>query len=58
MAWTGTNASDQTRFLPGDLDGGVAYYLWRRVADGSGAVTRRLDRAVDPDDPDCPPASP
>lgn len=56
VAWTGENASSQTRLLGGENPvSNVLYYLWRRVADGPGAPTRRVTGVADPDDPGCPP---
>lgn len=58
VAWTGGNAGDQTRFLGGETpDASFPYYLWRRVADGPTAPTRRITGLADPDDPACPPGS-
>jgi hypothetical protein len=58
VAWTGGNAPAQTRFLAGENQtSGFLYYLWRRVADGPGAPTRRITGVADPDDPACPPAT-
>ena len=55
VAWTGYNASEQTRFLGGEnQDPSVPYYLWRRIADGPSASTRRVTGLSDPDDPGCP----
>jgi len=55
VAWTGSHAPAQTRFLEGEnADPGFLYYLWRRVADGPAAPTRRITGASDPDDPACP----
>jgi len=55
VVWTGRNASSQTRFLAGEFpDDNSLWYLWRRVADGPGAPTRRITGEADPDDPDCP----
>jgi WD40-like Beta Propeller Repeat len=54
--WTGRNAADQTRFIDGEnTDPAFLHYLWRRVADGAGAATRRITGVSDPDDPACPP---
>ena len=48
----------QTRFLGGEnADPSFFYYLWRRVADGPAAPTRRITGIADPDDPSCPPDS-
>ena len=56
VAWTGENAPAQTRFLGGENQvSNVLYYLWRRMADGPGAPTRRVTGAADPDDPGCSP---
>ena len=56
VAWTGVNAGDQTRFLGGEnQDPSFPYYLWRRVAAGPVAPTRRITGLSDPDDPACPP---
>lgn len=55
VAWTGSRAPSQTRFLEGEnTDPNFSYYLWRRVADGPAAPTRRITGASDPDDPACP----
>jgi hypothetical protein len=56
VAWTGSNAPAQTRFLEGEnTDPSIPYYLWRRVADGPTAPTRRITGLSDPDDPACSP---
>jgi hypothetical protein len=58
VAWTGRNADLQTRFLGGEnVEPGFVYYLWRRMADGPGAPTRRITGLADPDDPACPPGA-
>jgi hypothetical protein len=58
VAWTGGNAAVQTRFLGGENPASIfLYYLWRRVADGTGAQTRRITGLADPDDPACPPGA-
>lgn len=58
VAWTGGNAGAQTRLLGGEnADPGFLYYLWRRVADGPLAPTRRVTGLADPDDPACPPSA-
>ncbi len=55
VAWTGANAGAQTRILTGEnADPNFLYYLWRRVADGPSAPTRRITGIADPDDPSCP----
>jgi Tol biopolymer transport system component len=54
VAWTGDNASAQTRFLRGEpTSASEDYYLWRRIAAGPGAPTRRITGIADPDDPTC-----
>jgi Tol biopolymer transport system component len=55
VVWTAQYASQQTRFLPGEIPDDVQqrYYLWRRVADGPSAPTRRISGPVDLDDPGC-----
>ena len=55
VAWVGKFAAAQTRLQPGEpyVDGGPPYYMWRRVADGPGASTRRITGASDVDDPAC-----
>jgi hypothetical protein len=56
VAWTGGNAAAQTRILGGEnAEPSFHYYLWRRVADGPQAQTRRITGIADPDDPNCPP---
>lgn len=58
VAWTGGNAGAQTRFLKGEnADPEFLYYLWRRIADGAAAPTRRITGLADPDDPACPPGA-
>jgi Tol biopolymer transport system component len=55
VAWTGGNAGAQTRFLKGETAiANALYFLWRRLADGAGAPTRRITGIADPDDPGCP----
>lgn len=55
--WVGRNAPAQTRFLPGEGENpAFEYLLWRRVADGEGAITKRVTGFVDPDDPGCSPS--
>jgi Tol biopolymer transport system component len=55
VAWTGQNASAQTPFFSGEFPADSdSFYLWRRLADGPTAPTRRVTGGVDPDDPDCP----
>lgn len=55
VAWTGGNAAAQTLFLNGENPSpSFLYYLWRRVADGPTAPTRRITGISDPEDPACP----
>jgi Tol biopolymer transport system component len=52
VAWVGTNAPAQTRFIPGEsLSASQPYYLWRRWREGG--PTRRITGIADPDDPAC-----
>jgi WD40-like Beta Propeller Repeat len=54
VAWTGGNAASQTLFLNGENPSpSFLYYLWRRVADGASAPTRRITGIADPEDPAC-----
>ncbi len=54
VAWTGRNASEQTRFLGGEnTDPSFNYYLWRRAPFGPTEPTRRVTGLADPDDPAC-----
>lgn len=56
VAWVGFNAPAQTRFIAGEqADSQAPFYLWRRVADGGAAATRRITGIADPDDPACGP---
>ncbi len=60
VVWTGQNALLQTAFVDGenaDLPG-FSYYLWRRIADGPTAPTRRITGVSDPEDPGCNPSGP
>jgi hypothetical protein len=60
VIWTGQNAPLQTAFVNGentDLPG-FSYYLWRRIADGPAAPTRRVTGVSDPEDPACAPSGP
>jgi hypothetical protein len=52
--WAGVNAQSQADFHPGEIDESEGYWLWRRIADGAGAKTRRITGEVDIDDPGCP----
>ena len=54
VAWPGRSAGVQARFLNGENpDSARYYYLWRRIADGPAAPTRRITGAADVDDPAC-----
>jgi hypothetical protein len=58
VAWPGANVSAQAPVVAGEQaadDPATVEYLWRRVADGAAAVTRRVSGTGDPDDPGCPP---
>jgi len=62
VAWMGVNVAEQTQVnqpLPteGHTDG-YAEPLWRRIADGPAAATRRALAGDDASAPDCPPACP
>jgi WD40-like Beta Propeller Repeat len=53
VAWVGSHAESQTRFLPGEVkDYELPYYLWRHWQEPA-AVTRRITGIVDPEDPAC-----
>jgi len=60
VVWTGVNAPLQTAFVNGENTEvpGFPYYLWRRLADGPLATTRRITGVADPDDPACAPTGP
>jgi hypothetical protein len=60
VVWTGQNAPLQTEFVDGENTElpGFSYYLWRRIADGPTAPTRRITGVADPDDPACEPTEP
>lgn len=54
VVWNGQNAISQTAFIGGEFpDSSTSFYLWRRVADGPNAPTRRITGQVDVDDPGC-----
>jgi hypothetical protein len=56
VAWVGTDAQQQARFLPGESTTPASrQLLWRDVEAGAAAVTRRAAGEADPDDPACPP---
>lgn len=58
VTWTGRNAAAQATFLNGEsTEPSIPYYLWRRVADGPAAPTRRITGVADVDDPACLPGS-
>jgi len=53
VAWVGSEAPVQTRFLPGEqLDSTTNFYLYRRIDTGT-PITRRITGVADPDDPAC-----
>ncbi len=55
VVWVGSNAAAQTPFLAGESPVETEpYYLWRRVADGPSAKTRRVTGRADLDNPGCP----
>ena len=60
VVWTGQNAILQTPFVKGESEElpGFSYYLWRRIADGPTAPTRRITGVADPEDPACNPLAP
>lgn len=52
--WVGREAPAQTVFVDGEgANPGLEYYLYRRIADGPAAPTRRITGIADPDDPAC-----
>ncbi|HYV16552.1 MAG TPA: hypothetical protein VE972_11080 [Conexibacter sp.] len=56
VAWAGSNVAAQAPTVAGEQPNGpIVEYLWRRVADGAAATTRRVTGVGDPDDPACPP---
>ena len=59
VAWTGEQRGgpDAASSAVRTQDPSFLYYLWRRVADGPDAPTRRITGLADPDDPACPPAA-
>jgi hypothetical protein len=58
VAWSGSNAAAQTRLLGGEnSEPQFEYYLWRRIADGPSAPTRRVTGLADPDDSACSPGA-
>lgn len=57
VAWMGQSIARQARVMPlADLAGSPNYTepLWRRIADGPGAMTRRVTGGSDPTSPTCP----
>lgn len=59
VIWTGRNAAAQVPFLTDEvINPATAQFLWRRIADGPAASTRRVIGPSDPDDPACPPGQP
>ncbi len=58
VSWVGRSAPAQTRFVPGEVENPfLEYLLWRHVADGDAATTRRVSGVTDVDDPGCPPGA-
>jgi hypothetical protein len=58
VVWLDVNAPAQARFLAGEPDSQLAQYLWRDVAAGPAAPTRRVAGVADLDDPACPAGGP
>jgi hypothetical protein len=62
VAWMGVNVAAQARLNQPPPDeghaNGYAEPLWRRIADGPSAPTRRVLSGGDASAPDCPPACP
>jgi Tol biopolymer transport system component len=57
VAWMGQSIGKQSRVLPVDPAGAASYSepLWRRIADGDQALTRRVTGGSDTANPDCRP---
>jgi hypothetical protein len=58
VAWSGAHIDRQAATIDGDPARAADAYdepLWRRIAGGPGAPTRRVAGAADPDAPGCPP---
>jgi len=54
VAWLGQQVSEQARTLSGEqLLARYAEPLWRRIADGPEAATRRVTGGSDPENPEC-----
>jgi hypothetical protein len=54
VAWLGQDVGEQVRLLPGEsLLAKYVEPLWRRIADGPPAPTRRIAGGSDPEDPAC-----
>lgn len=55
VAWLGVNIAEQAKVLSGEasLKSRYAEPLWRRIADGSSAPTRRITGGSDPESPAC-----
>jgi hypothetical protein len=54
VAWLAENVGEQAQMLPGEvLDPEYAEPLWRRIADGPRAPTRRITGGGDPANPAC-----
>ncbi len=58
VAWMGQSIAEQSRVMPAADPAGAPNYtepLWRRIADGPQAMTRRVTGGSDPASPACPP---
>jgi Tol biopolymer transport system component len=57
VAWMGQNIGEQVRVQQSDPANDPQYIepLWRRIADGPQAMTRRVTGGSDPNNPACPP---
>ncbi|MGA2321017.1 MAG: hypothetical protein ABSG95_09810 [Solirubrobacteraceae bacterium] len=55
VAWMGDDIAEQAKVLPSEahLAPGYTEPLWRRIADGTQAPTRRITGGSDPEDPAC-----
>lgn len=55
VAWLGVNIAEQAQVLPGEAHLSAQYNepLWRRIADGPAAHTRRITGGSDPESPAC-----
>ncbi len=53
VAWMGQSVYKQARMLPGETKAIYVEPLWRRIADGPSAVTRRVTGGSEPESPKC-----